>query len=181
MCASAEWLERRGSVGRARTGRTLHIDEPDAAGIGTIWVTAPSFARFEYWKDAEKTRDAWRGDAFTVGDLGRLDADGYLFIEGRRQDLIISGGVNVYPAEVERVLVEHPDVVEAAVFGVPDDEWGQRVCAAVTGARDTEAVRTFARERLPGSHAPKQVVAGDARPRTQTGKVRRTELVRLVQ
>jgi acyl-CoA synthetase (AMP-forming)/AMP-acid ligase II len=176
MCASAEWLDHRGSVGRARTGRTLAIDGPDAAGIGTIWVTAPRFARFEYWNDPVKTASAWRGDAFSVGDLGRLDVDGYLYIEGRREDLIISGGVNVYPAEVERILLEHPDVVEAAVFGVPDDEFGQRVCAAVTGAHDTEAVRTFARDRLPGSHAPKQVFAVDQLPRTNTGKVRRGDL-----
>jgi acyl-CoA synthetase (AMP-forming)/AMP-acid ligase II len=176
MCTSAEWLEHAGSVGRARTGRRLNIDEPDVAGIGAIWVSAPSFTRFEYWNDPEKTAAAWRGDAFSVGDLGRLDDDGYLYIEGRREDLIISGGVNVYPAEVERVLLEHPDVVEAAVFGVPDDEFGQRVCAAVTGARDAGAVRTFARERLPGSHAPKQVFVVSQLPRTNTGKVRRAEL-----
>jgi acyl-CoA synthetase (AMP-forming)/AMP-acid ligase II len=176
MCTSAEWLERPGTVGRARKGRTLTIDAPDADGIGTIWVKAPTFARFEYWNDRDKTETAWRGDAFSVGDLGRLDDGGYLFIEGRREDLIISGGVNVYPAEVERILTEHPDVVEAAVFGVPDDDWGQRVCAAITGSADADAVKAFARERLPGSHAPKQVLVVDVLPRTQTGKVRRSEL-----
>ena len=180
MCTSAEWLEHPGSVGRARTGRTLRIDRPDADGIGTIWASAPSFARFEYWNDPEKTASAWRGDAFTVGDLGRLDDDGYLFIEGRREDLIISGGVNVYPAEVERILLEHPDVAEAAVFGVPDDQFGQRVCAAVTGGATPDDVKAFARERLPGSHAPKQVFAVDQLPRTNTGKVRRSELTRLL-
>ncbi len=174
FCSSAEWRQRPGTVGRARTGRRLSVDDD-----GTIWAQAPSFARFEYWNDPERSALAWRGDEFSVGDLGRLDADGYLFIDGRREDLIISGGVNVYPAEVERVLLEHPDVVEAAVFGVPDDDWGQRVCAAITGDADTEKVRAFARERLPGSHAPKQVFVVDALPRTQTGKVRRSELVSL--
>lgn len=176
MCASTEWLTHEGSVGRARTGRTITIDEPDAGGVGTIWTTAPSFARFEYWNDPHKTANAWRADAFTVGDLGRMDDEGYLYIEGRREDLIISGGVNVYPAEVERVLLEHPEVSEAAVFGVPDEDFGQRVCAAITGDADPVDVRAFARERLPGSHAPKQVVVVDALPRTQTGKVRRSEL-----
>jgi acyl-CoA synthetase (AMP-forming)/AMP-acid ligase II len=180
MCMSAEWLTHEGSVGRARTGRTLAIDVPDTDGIGTIWTTAPSFARFEYWNDQDKTATAWRGDAFSVGDLGRLDDDGYLYIEGRREDLIISGGVNVYPAEVERILLEHPDVTDAAVFGVPDDEFGQRVCAAVTGVEDAEAVRAFARERLPGSHAPKEIFVVDQLPRTNTGKVRRFELKDLV-
>jgi long-chain acyl-CoA synthetase len=179
FCTSAEWLERPGTVGRARTGRTLSIDDPDSGGIGTIWVTAPSFARFEYWNDPQKTKLAWRDDAFSVGDLGRLDDDGYLFIEGRREDLIISGGVNVYPAEVERVLTGHPDVVEAAAFGVPDEEWGQRVCAAVTGEADPDGVKRFARERLPGSHAPKQVFVIESLPRTQSGKVRRAALARL--
>lgn len=170
LCSSEEWLERPGTVGRARTGRTLDIRD------GVIWVTAPVFARWEYWHDPEKTSQAWRGPSFTVGDLGRLDDGGYLFIEGRREDLIISGGVNVYPAEVERVLVLHPDVTEAAVFGVADDEFGQRVCAAVTGGADPESVRLFARERLPGSHAPKKVIAVDELPRTPSGKIRRSAL-----
>jgi acyl-CoA synthetase (AMP-forming)/AMP-acid ligase II len=170
LCSSREWLERPGTVGRARTGRALHIDD------GTVYVAAPSFARWEYWRDPEKTAGAWRGDAFTVGDLGRLDADGYLYLEGRREDLIVSGGVNVYPAEVERVLEEHPGVDEAAVFGMPDADFGQRVCAAVVGDADPEDVRVWARERLPGSHAPKRVVAVPALPRTATGKVRRRDL-----
>ena len=86
----------------------------------------------------EKTAAAWRetpdGPAFTVGDLGRLDEDGYLFLDGRREDLIITGGVNVYPLEVEQVLLEHPGIDDVAVYGVPDDAWGQRVCAAYVGS-----------------------------------------------
>ena len=179
LCSSDEWLRRRGTVGRARRGRVLRVSDPASDGVGTVYVSAPPFARWEYWRDPEKTASAWADGSFTVGDLGRLDDDGYLFLEGRREDLIISGGVNVYPAEVERVLVEHPDVHEAAVFGVPDDEWGQRVCAAVVGDADPDAVRAFARERLPGSHAPKRVFAVPSLPRTETGKVRRSELTDL--
>jgi long-chain acyl-CoA synthetase len=84
--------------------------------------------------------------------------------------------VNVYPAEVERVLMDHPGVVEAAVFGVDDDEFGQRVCAAIVGDAMPDDVRAFARGRLPGSHAPKEVFAVETLPRTATGKVRRADL-----
>jgi acyl-CoA synthetase (AMP-forming)/AMP-acid ligase II len=180
LCAPDEWLERPGTVGRARTGRKLTIRNPGPDGVGTIYVSTPPFARWSYWNDPDKTAQAWSGDSFTVGDLGRLDDDGYLFMEGRREDLIISGGVNVYPAEVERVLVAHPGVTEAAVFGVEDEQWGQRVCAAITGTADAEMVRTYARERLPGSHAPKEILVVETLPRTATGKIVRSELARLM-
>jgi acyl-CoA synthetase (AMP-forming)/AMP-acid ligase II len=170
LCSSDEWLQRPRTVGRARSGRRLHTTD------GVVYVEAPAFARWEYWRDPSKTAEAWLGNAFTVGDLGRIDEDGYLFLEGRREDLIISGGVNVYPAEVERILLLHPGVVEAAVFGEADPGFGQRVCAAVVGDADPEAVRLWARERLPGSHAPKRVVAVESLPRTATGKVRRSDL-----
>lgn len=180
-----EWRARPGSVGRARPGRRLEIEDPGPDGVGRIWATSPPAWRWEYWRDPIKTREAWRTPEtdgvdepmFTVGDLGRLDREGYLHLVGRREDLVISGGVNVYPAEVERVLEEHPDVVEAAVFGVPDPEWGQRVCAAVVApGGSADDVRDWARGRLAGSHAPKEVRVVDALPRTQTGKVRRGEL-----
>lgn len=176
ICAPGEWLERPGTVGRARRGRRLGVGDPGPDGVGVVSVTAPSFARWEYWRDPAKTGAAWDGDAFTVGDLGRLDADGYLFLAARREDLIISGGVNVYPAEVERVLLEHPGVSEAAVFGSPDPEWGQRVCAAIVGDADPAVVRAWARERLAPAQAPRSIVAIEALPRTASGKVRRSAL-----
>ncbi|HXN59192.1 MAG TPA: AMP-binding protein, partial [Acidimicrobiales bacterium] len=92
----------------------------ESAEPGTIWATMPAFARFSYWRNEEATRQAWRGDACTVGDLGTLSPDGYLYLTGRRHDLIISGGVNVYPAEVENVLTAVAGVAEVAVFGLPD-------------------------------------------------------------
>lgn len=170
-CRSEEWLERPGTVGRARPGRTMTAD-PD----GTLWCTVPDFARFTYYGAPEKTAAAWRGSAFTVGDLGRIDADGYVFLDGRREDLIISGGVNVYPTEVEQVLGTCPGVVEIAVYGVPDPEWGQRVCAAVVGAVTEATLAEFARQHLAPPKRPKTWTFRDALPRTLTGKVLRGEL-----
>jgi long-chain acyl-CoA synthetase len=171
-CRSEEWLARPGTVGRARPGRRLTVD-PD----GTIWCAVPRHARFSYVGDPEKTAAAWRdtpdGPAFTVGDLGRLDDDGFLYLDGRREDLIISGGVNVYPLEVENTLREHPGVDDVAVHGVPDEHWGQRVCAAVVGTAAAGDLEAFARERLSPPKRPKTWTFVDELPRTLTGKVRR--------
>ena len=168
VCPPDEWLARPGTVGRARPRRKLSVDE------GTIWCEVPPFARFEYWRDPEKTARAWRGSAFTVGDLGRLDDDGFLFLEGRRDDLIISGGVNVYPLEVEAALSTAAGIDEVVVFGVPDERWGERVCAAVIGDAGAAAVMTHARATLAAYKCPKDVYLVDDLPRTASGKVRRS-------
>ncbi len=132
----------------------------------------------------EKTAAAWRetgaGAAFTVGDLGRIDEDGYVYLDGRREDLIISGGVNVYPAEVERVLGEVPGVEDVAVFGVDDERWGQRVCAAVVGQVAGSVLEGHAREHLAPAKRPKDYHHLEALPRTPTGKVRRLDLPEMV-
>jgi long-chain acyl-CoA synthetase len=171
VCAPEEWLERPGTVGRARPGRTLSTD-PD----GTIWCEVPAHWRFEYWRDPVRTAAAWRGDAFSVGDIGRLDDDGYLFLDGRRDDLIISGGVNVYPLEIEQAIVRYPGVVDVAVFPADDPDWGQRVCAVVVGDVDLDALRTWLRTQVAPYKVPKQLLATDELPRTSTGKVRRSTL-----
>jgi long-chain acyl-CoA synthetase len=175
VCSPEEWLQRPGTVGRARPGRRLEVDED-----GVVWCRAPGFARFEYWRDPDATARAWRGDAFTVGDMGHLDEDGYLFLEGRRDDLIISGGVNVYPVEVESVLAEVPGVVEVAVFGLADDEWGERVCAAVVGAGDEVTLRRHAARRLAPYKRPKEYYLVDELPHTPTGKLIRRRLPAVV-
>jgi long-chain acyl-CoA synthetase len=171
VCSPQEWVERPGTVGRARPGRRLEIDEH-----GVVWCHAPGFARFEYWRDPAATARAWRGDAFTVGDMGSMDEDGFLFLQGRRDDLIISGGVNVYPAEVEAVLAGGPGVRDVAVFGVEDDDWGQRVCAAVVGTGDEDTLRRHASERLAPYKRPKQYFFVDELPHTTTGKLLRRAL-----
>ena len=170
-CRSEEWLERPGTVGRARPGRVLSTDDD-----GLIWCEVPEHARFTYYRAPEKTAAAWRGSAFTVGDLGRLDEDGYLFLDGRREDLVISGGVNVYPLEVEQAVREHPGVVDVAVYGVPDPDWGQRVCAAVVGTAPPADLDAWCRERLAPPKRPKTWTFLDDLPRTLTGKVRRDVL-----
>jgi acyl-CoA synthetase (AMP-forming)/AMP-acid ligase II len=170
-CSTTQWQQRPTSVGQARPGRRLSVDDE-----GRLWCAVPPFARFTYWRDPVRTAAAWRGDAFTVGDLGRVDPDGYVYLDGRRDDLVISGGVNVYPAEVEAVLAGCPGVVEVAVFGVPDDRWGQRVCAAVVGTADEAALRAWAQARLAPAKRPKAYVRVGDLPRTSTGKVRRLEL-----
>ena len=133
----------------------------------------PDFARFAYWRNEAATAQAWRGDACTIGDLGTLDADGYLYLTGRRHDLIISGGVNVYPAEVENVLAAVEGVAEVAVFGLPDEQWGQRVCAAYVaeGPGAEEALRAAASSGLAPYKRPKSYVAAPDLPHTATGKL----------
>lgn len=177
-----EWLRKPGSVGTPRPGAAISIRDDEGAAVaagetGVVWVRDPHAERFSYWGDEDKTRAAWNGDAFTVGDLGRLDEDGYLYLEGRRHDTIISGGVNVYPQEVEAVLSEHPSVAECSVYGREHEEWGQEVCALVVPAGDLDAdeLRAWARERLAGFKVPRHFRAVAELPRTATGKVVRRE------
>ena len=171
-CSTDEWRARPGSVGRARPGRRLEV-EPDS---GVLWCHTPRHGRFEYWRSPDKTDAAWRGDAFSVGDLGRLDDDGYLYLDGRRDDLIITGGVNVYPLEVERVLLDHARVREVAVFALDDERWGQMVVAAVVGNATDDELHAFLADRLAPYKRPQRFVHVDAIPTTITGKVRRRRL-----
>jgi acyl-CoA synthetase (AMP-forming)/AMP-acid ligase II len=178
VCGQSEWLEHEGTVGRARPGRQLRIQGAGGADDdGTIWCTMPEFARFSYWGDPVATAGAYRGDACTVGDLGHLDADGYLFLSGRRHDLIISGGVNVYPAEVEGVLAAVPGVEQVAVFGLADERWGQRVCAAyvpaAAGHGAEDALRGAATAHLAPYKRPKSYFVTSELPHTATGKLLR--------
>lgn len=186
VCPPGVWADAPGTVGTARPGRTVQVRDDRGTVVpsdvtGTVWTTAPPHARWEYWRRPEATAAAWDGDAFTVDDLGHLDDEGRLRLDGRAGDLVVSGGVNVYPAEVEHVLRILEGVADAVVFGLPDEEWGERVVAAVvpdgTGPppRPQELIAA-ARERLSPARVPKQVVVVDDLPRTPTGKVRRADL-----
>ncbi|MBS3941041.1 MAG: AMP-binding protein [Actinobacteria bacterium] len=183
-CPPDVWQAAPGTVGTARPGHRLEVRDGDGrvlgpGEVGTVWAHAPDHARFAYWRDPVKTAAAWDGAAFTVGDLGSLDAEGRLFLSGRPGDLVITGGVNVYPAEVERHLLEQPGVAEAAAFGVPDDDWGERLVAAVVGwpgtHLDGETLRGALAQRLGRAKVPKTVLVVDELPRTATGKIRRAD------
>ena len=180
--SAKEWLRKPGSVGRPREGAEIVIKtddgKPAASGeVGTVWVKDPRIERFQYWGDRAKTRRAWRAGAFTVGDLGYLDGDGYLFLTGRAHDTIISGGVNVYPQEIEEVLREHPGVAEAVVYAQPSDEWGQEVHAAVVplpgAVCDADELLEWCRGRVAGYKRPRTIEIVQELARTTTGKVKR--------
>ncbi len=189
MVRAEEWLERPGTVGRPWPGHELRIyDEQGrlcAPGeVGLVYVRAPHLS-FSYRHAEDKTASAFRDGFFTAGDLGYLDNDGYLFLVDRRTDLILSGGANVYPAEVEAVLLQHPGVTDVAVVGVPDPEMGKRVVAVVEPRREQpvaeEELMAFARARLAHYKCPRRVVFVETLPREPTGKIRRHELVAALQ
>ena len=173
-----------GTIGKAIPGNDIRLlddgkrDVPTGE-VGELYVKNKLLVA-GYHKDEEATRSSMVDGYFSVGDLARRDREGRYFIEGRKRDMVISGGVNVYPAEVEGVLEQHPDIAEVAVVGVPDREWGERVRAFVVpraGATlDEGALKVFARERLAGPKVPRDFVVIDALPRNPTGKVLKREL-----
>jgi long-chain acyl-CoA synthetase len=135
---AAEWLKKPGTVGRPWPISEIAIYDDEgnrlpAGELGTVYIKMNTGA-FAYHKDESKTRSNRIGDFFTVGDLGYLDDDGYLYLRDRKIDMIISGGVNIYPAEIEAALLTHPAVADAAAFGVPHDDWGEEVKAVIEPA-----------------------------------------------
>ena len=157
-------------------------DEAVAGVPGEILVKGGTVMR-GYYNDPDATTQALRDGWLHTGDIGYLDEDGDLFILQRREDLIVSGGENIYPAEVERVLRSHPRVAEAVVFGRPDAQWGQRVVALVQPASGAsishDSIGRFLRERLAGYKVPRQIVFVDALPLTASGKIQRREARRI--
>jgi fatty-acyl-CoA synthase len=182
---TAENAERKlGSAGRPLLLCDMRIVDADGAPVptgvqGEIEVRGPSVT-IGYWQNPEATAKTMNGDWLKTGDGGHLDEEGFVFIADRIKDMVITGGENVYPAEVESVLFEHPAIVEVAVIGTDDPKWGERVCAVAalhSGAELTlESLREFGDGRLARYKLPLQLEIVEALPRNATGKVLKTEL-----
>jgi long-chain acyl-CoA synthetase len=176
-----EWLEHPGTVGRAWPGGDVKILDDDGnelppRTVGTVYLKL--MGDFAYKGDPEKTASNRRGEYFTVGDMGELDEDGFLYLRDRKIDMIISGGVNIYPAEVEGVLLAHPAVGDAAVFGVPNADWGEEVKAVVEPGAGTEPSDALAADLLAHCEAklarykcPRSIDFVTAMPRDPNGKL----------
>ena len=181
-CDSAEWLAHRGTVGRVLLGE-LHVLDDDMQPVpigtpGTLWFKTAS--PFEYFNDAAKTAEARSPDGTmsTVGDVGYIDADGYVYLTDRRTFMIIAGGVNIYPQECENLLVTHPAVADAAVFGVPNEDLGEEVKAVVQpmpevrpDAAFAEELIAFCRQHLAHIKCPRSIDFVAELPRLPTGKL----------
>ena len=176
---------RMRSAGKALPGVEIKIVGEDGAElprgqVGEI-VTRSSNNMLGYWNLPEATAATLSADGWVrTGDAAYMDEDGYIYIQDRMKDMIISGGENVYPAEVESAIYGHPDVAEVAVIGVPDDRWGEAVKACVVAkpghAVDPDNVIAWARERIAGFKAPKSVDVIEALPRNPSGKILRRAL-----
>ncbi|MDP3735742.1 MAG: AMP-binding protein [Hyphomonadaceae bacterium] len=183
-----QWLKKPGTVGKPVPGVDIKLLDNDGNPVpqgqeGLIYVKAPATGRFEYYKEPAKTESSYRNDWFTLGDMGRLDADGDLFLTGRTAELIISGGVNIYPVEIDEVLIRHEGIADAAVVGVPNEDWGEEIKAVVElkpgwqpTPETTQSILDFAKEKLPGFQRPRTVDFVEALPRNAAGKVLRAQV-----
>jgi long-chain acyl-CoA synthetase len=186
VIGAKEWMERPGSVGAAWPGGEVRIYDDDhnqlpVGQIGTVYMAL--MADFEYKGDAAKTKANRIDNFFTVGDLGELDVDGYLFLRDRKSDMIISGGVNIYPAEIEGELINHPKVADVAVFGIPNADWGEEIKAVVQpqpGEDPSDAtaaeILAWAATRMARFKLPRTVDFTEALPREPNGKLIKRKL-----
>jgi long-chain acyl-CoA synthetase len=187
LITSPEWLRKPGSVGLPWAGSQVRVldragQEVAPGRPGLVYMKMGS-SSFSYHRDEEKTRAARAGDLFTVGDIGYLDEDGYLFLCDRSSDVIISGGVNIYPAEIEAELSGHPAVADAAVFGIPHDDWGEEVKAVVepvAGAQPgpalTDELLAFLAGRVARFKLPRTIDYTAQLPRDPNGKLYKRRL-----
>jgi long-chain acyl-CoA synthetase len=181
LARPAEWLAHPGTVGRPWVGADVRVLDDDgnevAPGtVGTVYLKL--MGEFAYKGDPEKTAANRHGDYFTVGDMGELDDEGFLYLRDRKIDMIVSGGVNIYPAEVEAALLSHPAVGDAAVFGIPHDDWGEEVKAVVEPAAGVAPSPELAADLLAHCEGvlaryklPRSVDFVDAMPRDPNGKL----------
>ena len=185
FCTAEEWLAHPGTVGRRVDGAEVLVLDKDAnplpaREIGEVAARVRTIADFTYHGDDQKRRDAERAGLITPGDIGYFDEDGFLYLCDRAKDMIISGGVNIYPAEIEAELHKMPGVADCAVFGIPDDEYGEAVYAAVQPlpgvSLDAGEVRAFARQHMAGYKVPKKVEFHPELPREDSGKIFKRKL-----
>ncbi|RJG03233.1 long-chain-fatty-acid--CoA ligase [Noviherbaspirillum sedimenti] len=176
------------SVGKALPGMSIEIRDDNCVPLpantpGEIWVKSPCIM-IGYWKHAEATAEVLVDGWYKTGDGGYLDAEGYLYLTDRIKDMIVSGGENIYPAEVEQVLRLHPAIRDLVIVGIPDKPWGESVAAIIEWnegcAATVEELRTFARKHIAGYKLPKLLQAVTALPRTATGKLQRAEVRRRI-
>jgi bile acid-coenzyme A ligase len=181
-----EWMTHPGSVGTGMRDTEVRILDPEGrelppGHVGDIYLRSPSYGGSRYLGNAAALKGS--GDGFvTGGDMGYLDDDGYLYLVDRRVDLIITGGANVFPAEVEAALIDHPEVADVVVVGLRDAEWGRRVHAIVEprdpmSAPTADEIIAYAKARLAAYKVPKSVEFVDAMPRSEATKVNRGRLV----
>jgi len=180
---SATWLTKPGTVGKIEPPDQVKVgdeegNELERNEVGTVYLKAPDVGRFRYYKADQKTESAYRGDYYTLGDIGFVDEDGFLFLTDRTADLIISGGVNIYPAEVDAVLLEHPKVADVATIGIPNEEWGEEVKAIVelldgsAGSPELAAeLIEFTRSKLAHYKCPRSIDFVATLPRQDNGKI----------
>ncbi|MBN9489090.1 MAG: AMP-binding protein [Alphaproteobacteria bacterium] len=182
---SHEALKKPGTVGKVVEDAILRIVDEQGRDvkqgeIGEIYVRGPHLSEFTYNNDDAKRRDVALGDLVTVGDVGYQDADGYIFLCDRKRDMIISGGVNIYPAEIESALIQMPGVRDCAVFGIPDEEYGEQICAHVEPlageAIDAASVRAYLAQHLARYKVPKVIELSTALPREDSGKIFKRKL-----
>jgi long-chain acyl-CoA synthetase len=186
VTTSEEWLTKPGTVGKLPAPDAIKLYDESGEEIternrsGTIYFKVSPVAPFEYFKDPAKTASAHRGGYFTLGDVGYLDEEDYLFLTGRTAECIISGGVNIYPQEIDNEIIKHPAVEDSCAIGVPNEEWGEEVKVVVTLHPGQEASETlgreilaFARERLAGFKTPRTIEFVSELPRSPAGKIQR--------
>jgi long-chain acyl-CoA synthetase len=182
LCDSATWLERPGTVGRPPPHFEVWVEDAEGHPVGPGEIGELHFRNARgfpvYFNDPDKTAATVRSDhSYAIGDYGSCDSDGFFYIADRRVDMILSGGVNIYPAEIEGALTQHPSVCDAAVVGLDDDEWGQRAHAVVVlepGAPITaEALDAHCRKLIGGLKCPCSYEMVAALPRDESGKLRR--------
>ncbi|HEY8573040.1 AMP-binding protein [Phenylobacterium sp.] len=188
MINSEEWLRKPGSVGkRPELLGSKILDEQGnecPPGVpGAIYHQLPPGGGFTYFKDEAKTQASRVGDYFTMGDVGYFDEDGYLFLTGRNAETIISGGVNIYPQEVDNEMIKHEAVADSSTVGVPDDQWGEQVRGVIMlkpGYEPTpeleQEILAFARANLPGFKVPKKIDFVTDLPRSEAGKIMRNKV-----